>query len=166
MDAQAGFVIDYTKIWVSITLEGPYWHGVIFPIHLFSSSYIPVLIIIMCKNILYHNLHWVQPGRLTDSFLEGVGVIPCLYVGCQGVSEVGKVVWRGPGSLFMVEHIVWKIAVSGSMYLVADMDTDLKRVIRPNTLVLPPTFLSLSWNCLLCLSLEVWSLSYYGIRRD
>ena len=161
MDAQAGFVIDYTKIWVSITLEGPYWHGVIFPIHLFSSSYIPVLIIIMCKNILYHNLHWVQPGRLTDGFLEGVGVIPCLYVGCQGVSEVGKVVWRGPGYLFMVEHIVWKIAVYGSMELVVVMDKDAKREIIPKYLGLTHILLSISWNILLLPSPEMRRFAYF-----
>ena len=33
-----------------------------------------------------------------------------------------------------MEHLGWKIAVSGSMNLVADMATNANRAIRPNTL--------------------------------
>ena len=45
---------------------------------------------------------------MTGGFIECEVIITCLYDGSQGVSEVGKIVWRGLGSFFMVEQLVCK----------------------------------------------------------
>ena len=58
----------------------------------------------MSTYFFYHCLHKVQPVRLTDGLFESEGIRSCLYVGGQGVSEVGDIFWIGPGSLFMVEQ--------------------------------------------------------------
>ena len=59
----------------------------------------------MSTNILYCSLQKVHTVKLTDGFPEVEGIISCLYVELQGVSEVGMFVWRGNLSLFMVENI-------------------------------------------------------------
>ena len=56
-------------------------------------------------SLLSRILHKVQPVVLSNGFLEGEGIIPCLYFGIQGVSEVGKIVWRGIGSFFIVDQL-------------------------------------------------------------
>ena len=53
-----------------------------------------MLVIFMCTYLLNHLLHKVQPVSLTVDLLEGEGIITCIYVGSQGVSEVGEIVWR------------------------------------------------------------------------
>ena len=66
-----------------------------------------------------HFLHKVQPLRFTGSLFEVEGIISCLYVGGQGVGEVGDIFWRRLGSLFIVEQLVcknsclWKYGLGG-----------------------------------------------------
>ena len=59
-----------------------------------------------------------------------------------------------------------KLAVSGRMDLVSEMVIDAKRKISPNTLGLSYLFLYLYLTILICLSPEIWRLSYYGIRKE
>ena len=58
-----------------------------------------------------------------------------------------------------------KLAVSGIMGLVADMATDAKRAMRPNTFGVPLSLLYLSWTLLICLNSEVQRFTYSRIRR-
>ena len=59
----------------------------------------------MCIYLLNHCLHKVQPLRLTGGFLEGEGIITCLYFGRKSVSEVGNIVWRGLVYFVMVDKL-------------------------------------------------------------
>ena len=38
--------------------------------------------------LFYHSTHKVHPIRFTSGLFEGEGIILCIYVGGQGVSEV------------------------------------------------------------------------------
>ena len=62
-----------------------------------------MLVILIRTNIISKSLQKVQPVRMTGGFLEGESIIYCLYIGIQGVSEVGKTVWKGLGRFFMVD---------------------------------------------------------------
>ena len=64
-----------------------------------------MLVNFMSTYFLPHLLHKVQPFRLTDGSFEVKVIIYCLYVGGQGVGEVGEIVWRGLGYLFMVDQL-------------------------------------------------------------
>ena len=59
-----------------------------------------------------------------------------------------------------------KLAVSGRIYLVADMATDSKRAMGPNTLGMPFTFLSSSWIRFLLLYHEMRRFVYSKIRQE
>ena len=64
-----------------------------------------MIVNILCTYFLPHRLHKVQPIRLTDVLLGSVGIVYYLYVGRQGVSEVGDIVWKGLGFFFIFEQI-------------------------------------------------------------
>ena len=59
-----------------------------------------------------------------------------------------------------------KLAVSGSMNLVADMATDAKREIRLNTLGFTYIFLFIYRTILLCLNTEIRRFAYNAIRQE
>ena len=59
----------------------------------------------MCTYSLPNFLHKVRAVRLTGGFLEGGGISYRLYVGRQGVSEVGENFWIGIGSFFIVDQL-------------------------------------------------------------
>ena len=67
-----------------------------------------MLVNFMCTYLLPHCFHKFQPVRLNDGFVEGKGIIPCLYVGSQGVIEVGEILLKEIGSFFIVEKLGWK----------------------------------------------------------
>ena len=46
---------------------------------------------------------------MTSGFIEGEGIINCIYVGSQGVIEAGNILCRGLGSFFIVNHLGYKI---------------------------------------------------------
>ena len=52
-----------------------------------------VLVILMETHILSNTPHKVQCVILTVCILESEGTVSYLYVGGQGVSEVGNIVW-------------------------------------------------------------------------
>ena len=64
-----------------------------------------MLVIFTGTNNLSQILHKVQPVKLTVGLLEGEVIIPCIYVGIQGVNKVGKIVWTGLGYFFMVDQL-------------------------------------------------------------
>ena len=70
-----------------------------------------MLFIFMSTNLLSHILHRVHPVSLNGGLLEGDFIITWLYVGIQGVNEVGDIFWRGIGSLFMVDNIGLQISL-------------------------------------------------------
>ena len=88
----------------------------------------------MCTNIISDNFHEYQNLRLTEGLLKGEGVITYLFVGVQGVSEVGNIFCRGIGIYFVVYRLASKIAVYRIMHLVIDMATDVKRSIDTSIL--------------------------------
>ena len=59
-----------------------------------------------------------------------------------------------------------KLAVSDIIYLVSDIATDAKRSIRPNILVFPYLFLSLSCTHFLYLIPEMRRSAYYGLMWE
>ena len=59
-----------------------------------------------------------------------------------------------------------KISVSVRMYLVADIATDAKIFMSPNTFVIPFPLLSYSWILLICLNPEMRRFVYSGIRWE
>ena len=59
-----------------------------------------------------------------------------------------------------------KLAVSGSMDLVKDMETDAKRATRPNNLVFPYLFLTLSQTLFILLSTEIQRFEYSEISLE
>ena len=64
-----------------------------------------MLVNLMSTYFLSNCLHKVQPARFTGGLFDGEGIISCRYAGGQRVGEVGDIVWRGIGSLFMVHHL-------------------------------------------------------------
>ena len=59
----------------------------------------------MSTYLLYHCLHKVQTSRLTGGLFEGKFIISFFCAGGQEVGEVGVVVCRGLGYLFVVEQL-------------------------------------------------------------
>ena len=81
---------------------------------------------------------------MNGHLFEGEGIILCLCVVNQEVSEVGDIVWRVLGSFFVVDKFSCKIAASIRMELITDKATDAKKEMRPNTSGMPFTFLYFS----------------------
>ena len=57
------------------------------------------------KYFLPHLIRKIHLFRLTGGLFEDKIIVSCVFVGCQGVGEVGEILRRVIGSLFMVEHI-------------------------------------------------------------
>ena len=105
MGTQSGFVLDRTAPWGYLPIKVTYWHGVIFPIRLYSSNQVPVLVKPKRTYLFYHSLQKVQYIRFTGGSIECEYIVYLLYVGGQGFVEVGKSLWWLLCHLFTMKHI-------------------------------------------------------------
>ena len=120
----------------------------------------------MGTHIFTNFLHKFQPFRLTGGFIESEGLITTFYIRVQRVGEVGGIVWWILGFSLWWISLDAKLAVYVIIDLVIEIDIYAMLEIRPNKLVLKPTFLYLSWTNLIFLSPEVWRFAYYRTKQD
>ena len=125
-----------------------------------------MLVNFMSIYLLSYCLHKVQPFRLTGGLFEGESIISFLYVGCQGVSEVGEIFWRGLGSLFMVDQLWCKTRCFWENILGGRHGHRCKESNESKYLWYDFSLMYLSLTLLLRLNPEILRFTYYRIRQE
>ena len=103
---------------------------------------------------------------MIGDIFEGEGILSYLYVGSQGVSEVGEIFWRVLGSFFMVDKLgcktrfLQKNEIGGRHGHRCEEGNEDKYVWDAISLLV--VFL----NYVLCLNPEICGFTYFGIRWE
>ena len=160
MGTKLGIVLDEPDIWVSIPLEGPYWHDIF---HLFPSSWPE-------SNVYHPHGRWFifslpakSPTCKVDYWINWKWRFHLMII-CW--SPEGCFSWGDWDFYLWWIRLAVKFTVSGSTDLVSDIATYSKRGIILNNLGLLPNLLYIYWTCLLNISLEVRRFTYYWIIWD